>query len=283
MGNTLIQESWDGYRWLVRRGLSHDAIPLSKGEYTILNTLKELSSKSKVFVDVGAHVGYYAVRMAKYYKEVLAFEPNPFSVEVLQANIEINNLTNVTVFPVALGDKTEQRVLYVRQAMTTLNPTPDATHKVPIKVDRLDNLIQKADVIKIDCEGWEERVILGANRIIEDNHPILVIEHHDHCYAECTGMRDRIKNYLYGKNYISIGFGDIEHWIYVPKNASLRPLIPLITKCWFDYTIRNVQNGKPWYYGLPYTWWWGLSHYDFITELPNHILEEEMWIRGVIA
>lgn len=281
MGNTL--ESWDGFKWQVRDGFIHDNIPLSKHEMAVLNTLIGISSKSKVFADIGAHVGYYTVRMVGHYKEVVAFEPNPYSIEALQTNIDINNLANVKVFQVAVGDKSEEKVLNIRQAMSTFVPVTNATITMPVKVERLDDLIEVADVIKMDVEGWEEKVILGAERIIETCQPILVIEHHDHHYAECVGMHERIKSRLYAKGYVSIGLGDIEHWVYVPREADFSPLIPLIVKCWFDWTVKNVLNGLPWYYGLPDTWWWGLPHYNFITELPKHILTAEEWIKRIIA
>jgi len=59
-----IEESWDGFKWYIREGFRHDEITLTKREYSVLKSLKLLASKEKTFIEVGAHVGYYTIRMS---------------------------------------------------------------------------------------------------------------------------------------------------------------------------------------------------------------------------
>jgi hypothetical protein len=68
-----VAESWDGFKWYIVD--EHSKVVLSKGELSVLRALQLLPCD--VFVDVGAHVGYYTVRMARKCREVIAFEPNP--------------------------------------------------------------------------------------------------------------------------------------------------------------------------------------------------------------
>jgi hypothetical protein len=41
-----------------------------------------------------------------------------------------------------------------------------------------------------------------------------------------------------------------------------------------------LEQGRPWYYGLPYTWWWGMN----FNEIESHVLrpEEPEWIERLL-
>lgn len=278
-----IVESWDGLRWLIREGeqFSHDDVALSKGEWTVLQTLTRLGSKSLTFADVGAHVGFYAVRMSRIFKEVYAFEPNPLSVECMKTNLDLNQVTNAKIFQVAVGDKAEDGELYLLGPSSSFIPFSEATGRIRVKIQRLDDLIEGVDVIKLDVEGWEEYALAGAERILRDSKPVLIIEHHEYRgYPQLKGMHERINARL--NDHVSLGV-DGAHWIYMPKGSDLSPLTYAVVRCWFEKILRNVRTHEPWYYGFPYTWWWGLSPYGFITELPKHVLTEEEWFKGAAA
>lgn len=277
-----VVESWDGLKWLVKEGahssiqFSGDRLPLDKTEWTGLQTLTSLGSKSLTFVDIGAWVGSYTVRMAQHYREVYAFEPNPDAVEHLKMNLQLSKVTNVKIFQVAVGDKAEDVDFYVRGPHSTIIPQPPLGLRSILRMERLDNLIEGADVIKIDVEGWEEKVLDGAERILRDSRPVLLIEHHEYIgYPELTGTRQRIRERL--KEHVSIGFNGV-HWFYVPKDRDLSPFIHPMVQYWFERILINIKAGEPWYLGFPHTWWWGLSAYEFITELPKHILNEREWV-----
>lgn len=48
---------------------------------------------------------------------------------------------------------------------------------------------------------------------------------------------------------------------------------------WSGLVAYNVAEGKNWYTGLPYTWWWGLEAPQFVSALPWHVLSpaEPLW------
>jgi len=64
--------------------------------YFTINALK----KGMVFVDIGAHMGYYAVLASEQVGEngtVIAFEPDPRNLQLFRKNVALNNCTNVTI------------------------------------------------------------------------------------------------------------------------------------------------------------------------------------------
>jgi len=270
-------ESYDGFKWYVEK--QDHRLPLSKSEFTGIEVLKELGSKDKVFVDVGAHVGKYAVRMAKYYGKVIAIEPNPEAVEVLKKNIELNNVSNVEILNVACGDIEEERILHIRGGSSTFFGKYGGKAEVKVKVARLDNLVKKADVVKIDVEGWELNVVRGAKKLIETCKPVFLIEHHEKAYeyknnSVLEGTREKIREIL--GEYYMLFIGE-NHCLYVPKNHDLRNYRKAVAIHWINRTLRNIYDGKEWFHGLPYTWWWGMSHYEFICTLPERINSEDKW------
>lgn len=272
-----VVESWDGFKWAIRRGdrYEHDKVVLSKGELSVLKALTLLASKDKIFVDVGAHVGYYTVRMAKLYRHVYAFEPDPENRDNLVMNIELNNLSNVTVYPYALGDRNGVMKFYLKSTVSTLLPVPDAWSVIDVEVRRMDDVLSCADVVKIDVEAWELPVLRGMERIINDCRPTLVIEHHDFGHYRINTYLT-IKQMLKERGYIML-FLTTPHRLYYHRSNDISRIKPLIVHHWIAYCIYNLERGRPWYYSLPYTWWWGMNLIDFIQELPEHIDKEDLW------
>ena len=45
--------------------------------------------------------------------------------------------------------------------------------------------------------------------------------------------------------------------------------------------MKNLREGRDWYYGLPYTWWYGMGVLDVIENLPEHIPEEPEWLEQI--
>ena len=292
--NVLIVESWDGFKWYIDEPIDdpkkfHDAVVLSKGELSVLKTLYELSRGNEVFVDVGTHVGYYTVRMAKQYFHVHSFEPNPMNLEKLKRNLELNKISNVTVHPYALGDRNEMRPLYLAGASSSLHPPsvdPYNIHKslgkqVVVQVRRMDDVLDRADVVKIDVEGWEACVLEGMRNIIEKHKPALIIEHH-----ELRGYRinsfGKIRDSLKSAGYIPIFIRD-EHVLYYHKTKPMELIEYPVYLAWINHCITNLKNGKPWYIGVPYTWWWGMGFVDFVQELRDHVTKEPEWLNLIIA
>lgn len=122
-------------------------------------------------VDIGAHIGFWAQWLSKEFDFVACFEPiNEFS-RLLRQNIEGDNYV---LFDCALGD---------HQGGVSLEIDPNftgGTHIIgegDIQLTTLDSFeMEDVDFIKIDVEGFEHNVILGAEDTIRYNKPYMVVE-----------------------------------------------------------------------------------------------------------
>jgi len=278
----VIVESWDGYKWCVEDD-SHKLV-LGDGERAVIEFIKMVSDKSKVLVDVGAYLGSHTIRLAKYFGVVIAFEPNPEAVRIFKKNLELNGIKNVMLLECALGDQEGELDLYLRGGSSTLLKGYEGKGKVKVKVRRLDdilyNVLYHNDVIKIDVEGYEEKVIRGALKTIKKHKPIIVIEHHEYReYKELEGSRERITKLLDG--YIPINLNGV-HYAYIPEDYDLEKVKDALVWHYISLIVRNLEEGRPWYYGLPYTWWYGAGVTDFLLALPDHILKEPRWVEKII-
>ena len=159
--------------------------------------IAEAVRPGSVFVDVGANIGLFtllAARCASPGGRVLAFEPHPGARAQLRHLIELNGLTDVvTVSDAALSDRSAPAAtlfLASDSALSTLDPAlaplgdlhPFRT-SVKVPVSSLDDwlaasgaawAITPIDVMKIDVEGTEERVLRGMTRTLA-RHPSLKI------------------------------------------------------------------------------------------------------------
>lgn len=148
----------------------------------------ELCAKRGTALDVGANVGLWSRDLTKYFARVIAFEPVAIFRECLERNV---SGTNFVVSPLALGDKDTQATMIITEGNTGhshLDPTKMGTGDV--QVVRLDNLnMTDVDYIKIDCEGYEYRVLQGAEQTIKRCRPVVVVEQKPHdAYSKDYGQ-----------------------------------------------------------------------------------------------
>ncbi|MCK9598407.1 MAG: FkbM family methyltransferase [Candidatus Omnitrophota bacterium] len=126
-----------------------------------------------VFVDVGAHIGYYsalAVDVMDWTGKAYAFEPCPANFDLLKQNIGIYG-DSVVIHDWAIGDKQGNRDLYLSEVNSgdhRLSPVADRA-AVSVFMTTLDAAladVERIDFLKIDVQGSECRVLSGAREII---------------------------------------------------------------------------------------------------------------------
>ena len=129
------------------------------------------------FLDVGANLGYYtalAARAVGPNGRVLAVEPDPDSFGYLEQTIAANAVGNVQAFPVAASDAPATLPLYIstdNRGDNRLYASGEDRPQVEVAARPLDallreNKIDKVDLIKIDVQGYEPRVIAGLRETI---------------------------------------------------------------------------------------------------------------------
>jgi len=266
-----------GYRWYVCD--EDSALPLRSSEFIVYSVLKDLAEPSRVFVDVGAHVGRYAIRLAKHFRKVVAIEPIPRNVEILRKNIELNSVSNIEVLQIAAGDRRGRIEISNAGSHSSVLDASTSKDKVYVDMYPLDEVIDRVDVVKIDVEGYEIEVVKGMRRIIAECRPILVIEHHEF-YRPSLGRSTLREIAKMLSDYIAWRIGEA-HFIWVPKEVDILKersrFRTAIYAFWCFHVLENIASNRPWYLGLPETWWWGMSPIEFMLKLPEHIAKEDSW------
>lgn len=131
------------------------------------------------FVDVGTWYGPWTYRVSKRVSEVHALEPNPRIAAALRRAVR----RNVTVHDVAASSRSGAARLslpvagYGSEGTATLEPHDGAVEVMSVRTVRLDDLrLGAVGLIKIDVEGHELQVLRGAERLLSDCHPVIVVE-----------------------------------------------------------------------------------------------------------
>jgi len=154
-------------------------------EKHVSDVLSAALHPGSTFVDVGANVGYHtflASSLVGPTGAVVAFEPSGENCRLLQLSKTDNDAENVAILPFALD-----RTAGVRYLTTHLGSNggliPDAREHMidgrgtPVYAATLDDVApQHIDVMKIDVEGAEFRVVEGGRATIERDKPVIVME-----------------------------------------------------------------------------------------------------------
>jgi FkbM family methyltransferase len=134
-----------------------------------------------VFVDVGANVGYFTMLAASRVGaagKVIAFEPNPDNCTLLRMSLEANGFGNVTLHAAAVSDTVQEFALEVTGSNGALRDDQRAGDVI-VRSVVLDACLEdeaRVDVIKMDVEGFEGRVLNGMKRTLARHRPIVFTE-----------------------------------------------------------------------------------------------------------
>ncbi|MCD4803668.1 MAG: FkbM family methyltransferase [Anaerolineales bacterium] len=162
------------------------------GEYEPVETklILELVKPGAAILDIGANIGYYSLLFAKLTGpsgQVFAFEPDPYSYDLLQQNILENGYTNIFAFQLGVSDQNEELVL-------CRDPFNNLDHRVlksdvkdnieNVRVVKLDDFLQEhsarpIDFIKMDIQGSEGWALEGMKELIKDSKTIQILTEYE--------------------------------------------------------------------------------------------------------
>jgi FkbM family methyltransferase len=141
--------------------------------------VKDYLRPGMTFVDAGANVGYYtalAAMLVGSEGSVVAFEPSAYAFERLQALVARNGLAHVKAVHAGLSDAPGSQKLYLGIGSHNHAPTMvphDNASASEVLVTTLDDQaarlgIERIDLIKMDVEGYEPKVLTGARRLLRE-------------------------------------------------------------------------------------------------------------------
>jgi FkbM family methyltransferase len=179
------------------------------------------------FVDVGAHVGLYAVAAARQGARVLAFEPNPQAREQLQANLALNGIRDAIVVPKAAAGAPGRAVLHVPATADPSFSSLDAGRfaegePVEVEVTTVDAEVEaeglSPTVVKIDVEGGELAVVAGTERTLATHRPTLLVEVSEESARELAGRLDGYSGFRVGRRLEPLDSGrGLFNALFVPQ------------------------------------------------------------------
>lgn len=174
--------------------------------------LDDLLESGDSVVDVGANRGAFALYAAHRVGrsgKVTCFEANPACIPLITRCLERNALANVEIKAVGLSDAEGELTLTVPNSKPGEASFGQSaygareTHAVKVRVAPGDSLLTEhhPDLIKIDVEGFECRVIRGMKQLITTAKPLIVTELVSAHLARCGSSKQELVRLLDSYGY----------------------------------------------------------------------------------
>lgn len=209
------------------------------GEYEppVMDVIADKLSPGGVFVDVGANIGILsALAAARIGPQgtVLAIEASPITCRLLVDNLNQAGSQQCKVLNRGVWDEPRKLIIsHIVQgpgwSFVSPEQGPDGIAFV-VEGDTLDALLAQAgvahvDLLKVDVEGAETKVLRGAHNLLTTNHPAIVLEINPHTLWRCSanGVQELyqcIRDYSYDMRVIArsgglapvTDYADLENW-----------------------------------------------------------------------
>lgn len=139
----------------------------------------KLITGKKLFVDIGANIGYYTIIASKYMHEdaqVISVEPEKGNLNLLLKNISHNKINNIIPMNVGCGENDSIAILkrsehnYGDHQLYLVNESDEISSNKVVKIRSVDSILEdyqlKPDLIKIDTQGFEFSILKGMKKTI---------------------------------------------------------------------------------------------------------------------
>jgi FkbM family methyltransferase len=145
--------------------------------------LRSVVCRDSIVADIGANQGLYTVWLARLAASghVYALEPDPELFQCLQMNIGSNQLTNITAIRAAAHSRPGTLAFAANHLnrgdnrVSTNSNLSSSLEKVPAVT--IDEIVGKRslDLLKIDVQGFEIEVLLGAKETLKKNQTLTIV------------------------------------------------------------------------------------------------------------
>ena len=197
-------------------GLLEDRLISKVGfEVCLLDLADYFIKEDTTIIDVGANLGIYSLYFSKKYTscQVHSYEPVSSVFKSFKRSADINNLTNLHPYLLAVGSDCCETEIYAateatyNKGLSSILNNFDLNEtyiKEKINVISLDSHIKnykKVSFIKIDVQGLEKNVLDGALEIIKRDNPVIIFEHSDLYFKVPSETRKHISDLLSLQSY----------------------------------------------------------------------------------
>ena len=168
-------------------GISKHIINNHIWEEQILNLIVKYTKKNSSFIDIGANIGCHCIGLKKKTPNsninIIAFEPQPFIYDILKYNME-NSCDQYKCYDKGLSNEPTTIYMEMPDYDTCKNPggvglnlNGNDNSNTPIEIVTLDSYkFENISLIKIDVEGLENQVLMGAYDTIKRCKPVMIVE-----------------------------------------------------------------------------------------------------------
>jgi FkbM family methyltransferase len=176
-----------------------------------------------IVIDVGAHAGQYAKLFAKIAADglIIGIEPGSYAFSILKKAVRINRLKNIAIENVGVGEEDGELTLSVPVKTSgsigfgrshfgpAIGPRKHLTETVPILT--VDGIVaryelQDLHLLKADIEGWEMKLLRGAEKTIHRFHPAIYLELVSELLENSGDSLDGVWDFLEGHGYSGFRF-----------------------------------------------------------------------------
>ena len=223
----IIPQGHSFQMWVTPRFKNH-FVDNSYEEFTS-NIIENLAQNIDLFIDIGAHYGYYSllVGQANPNCEIIAFEPAPTNFEILNRNIELNHLKNARVVNQAVSNRNEQVNFNISTASDNCafinHPATPTLKQINIQSITLSELLSGKKglrtLIKIDAEGHELKILEGFKDILSEVDNIqMVLEINPECLLLDKTTPKELFTTITALGYKSYFLDEINHQYFQPSD-----------------------------------------------------------------
>lgn len=213
----------------IRSDILKRIVILGEYEQKLLEIVGKYVKPEMNVLDIGANIGLYTVLFAKKIasgRRVLAVEPTPNALRLLERNLQNNGVTDaVVVYEGVAADKAGKHIIKTIPGKEEYSTLGDRIHHaylrnlshvdMEVPGETIDHLVEKFGItpgfIKIDTEGAEFSALSGAEKTLKGYHPVILAE-------------------LADKHLTNFGH-------------SARQVVDLLIKC--GYEVIDVATGEP--------------------------------------
>ena len=169
-----------GKRWVA--GAATHGCWLGTYERDTQRAFQRLVRPGDVVYDVGANVGFFtllASHLAGPEGRVYAFEPVARNLALLRRHIELNEITNVEISPVAVAERAGAARFSVAASPAMGGLATEGGIEVPtVTLDEIAAATRPPSFIKMDIEGGESAALIGARHLLRASRPTILLSTH---------------------------------------------------------------------------------------------------------